>query len=63
MRKRVEKLEGIVNPQNILIKELTVELGNYLKMVNRLKKYKDEKDIIPGNLRRLKQRVKILKEK
>ena len=63
MRKRIEELEGIVNPQKILIKELTIELGNYHKMFNRLKNYKNEKEVITGKLRRLKQRFRILEEK
>ena len=28
MSKRIEELEGIVNTENILIEELTIELGN-----------------------------------
>ena len=63
MSKMIEELEGIVNPQNILIKELTIELGNSHKIVNFLAKYKNEKDIITGKLRRLKQRVRIIEEK
>ena len=33
MSKNIEELEGIVNPQKILIEEITIELGNSQKMV------------------------------
>ena len=45
------------------MEELTIELGNDQKMVSRLTKNENEKEIITGNLRRLKQRVRIPKEK
>ena len=43
MRKRIKELEDIVNPQKILIKKITTELGNDQKMVNRLKNIKMKK--------------------
>ena len=46
-----------------MIKELTIELGDYQKIVNRLTKYKNEKYIIAGKLSILEQRVRILEEK
>ena len=39
MSKRIEELKGIVNPQKIFIKEITIELGNSQKMVNDLKHF------------------------
>ena len=45
------------------MEELTIELGNDQKMVSRLTKNENEKEIITGKLRRLEQRVRILEEK